>query len=131
EPCLAIRYSVQPTIHHNSHDGRTILRAGSNRLTPAGAINCRHWTRRRRNMVSTRDEASGLFRREPSQPARLPAGYRVRGTILRLPCPSTATSPAPPHPISTNLSPRRNSISRWSLALLILVRIPRLNLNLK
>src|SRR5207244_12203063 len=85
EPGLAVRNSVQPTIHHNSHDGRTILRAGSNRLTPTGPINCWHGTRSRRNLVSSGDEVAGLFRREPGQPARLPARHRVRGIILRVP----------------------------------------------
>src|SRR5207247_9744273 len=69
EPSLVIRYSVQPTLHHNSHNWWTVLRAGSNRLTATGPVDCRNGTSRRRNMVQIRDEASGLFRREPGQPA--------------------------------------------------------------
>src|SRR6266851_1762958 len=85
QSCLAVRNSVQPIIHHNSHDRRTILRTRSSRLPATRAIDCRHRTGRRCNLVSTGDEALGFFRREPSQPARLPARHCIRRIILRIP----------------------------------------------
>src|SRR6266581_193191 len=129
EPCLAIRNPLQPTVHHNSHYGRSIFRAGSSWLPPAGPIDCRHRARRRRYLVSTGDEASGLFRREPGQPAWLFTGYRIRRTILRFPRVSSAITATSLHWTSANHSPPRAVVARGSLALLIRDRIPRLNIH--
>src|SRR6266516_1033751 len=129
EPCLAICNPLQPTVHHNSHYGRSIFRAWSSWLPPAGTIDCRHRARRRRYLVSTGDEASGLFRREPGQPAWLFTGYRIRRTILRFPRVSSAITATSLHWTSANHSPPRAVVARGSLALLIRDRISRLNVH--
>src|SRR5437588_1998961 len=78
-----------------------------------------------------RDEAAGLFRREPSQPARLPDRYRIRRTILRLPRISRPIATTSLHRTSPHRSPHRPVVPSRSLALLIRNRLPRLNLHLK
>ena len=74
-------------------------------------------------------QSSKTFRREPGQPVRLPARYRIRGAILRLPGASSAASATHLHRTPSPVPPRCTTISRGCLALLIGNRLPRLNVH--